>query len=182
MKQSWSEFSLNLRTQKRDSKPFLLIQKQERVLIRAMSTWWLPAVETDSLCSAFIRCGLLYTIECDIASNSSHILPVYDFYSGTHVTGKKVSIEGTCYPFLLTFFHFRLQHPIKHLIKTQLEKDQSRLLLVYFISKRTVFLFKSQFKLLLREIEKKALKTLSERRYHVLSTSVRIKNFLMTQM
>ncbi|UMM12560.1 hypothetical protein L5515_001276 [Caenorhabditis briggsae] len=57
--------------------------------MQIVSNWTLPSIDTSTMCNAFVRCAILYSVECD-----GTVTPVYDFYSHTYIQGRKTLWEG----------------------------------------------------------------------------------------
>ncbi|CAI5438717.1 unnamed protein product [Caenorhabditis angaria] len=54
-----------------------------------VSNWTLPSIDPAKLCNLFIRCAVLYSVECN-----GNVTPVYDFWSHNYIRGKEIKWNG----------------------------------------------------------------------------------------
>ncbi|PAV60214.1 hypothetical protein WR25_21465 [Diploscapter pachys] len=76
----------------RDERDFFAVSRLHPSTLKIISNWSLPAIHPEALCNSFIRCGILYSVEC--TSDSISFSPVYDFYKHIYVSGRKHTIQG----------------------------------------------------------------------------------------
>uniref|UniRef100_A0A8R1HRU2 Olfactomedin-like domain-containing protein n=1 Tax=Caenorhabditis japonica TaxID=281687 RepID=A0A8R1HRU2_CAEJA len=72
---------------------FTCVVERETFNLKIVSNWSLPSIDTSSMCNAFVRCAILYSVECD-----GTIAPVYNFYSHTYIQGKATKWKGLTPP------------------------------------------------------------------------------------
>ncbi|EYC45715.1 hypothetical protein Y032_0419g1130 [Ancylostoma ceylanicum] len=77
---------------RRKGEDYLTASRIQPTSLKVLSSWPLPAVLPSRLCNAFIRCGLLYTVECDV--DHVTVAAVYDFYAHMYVNGKQTVWKG----------------------------------------------------------------------------------------
>ncbi|CAI2310687.1 unnamed protein product [Caenorhabditis sp. 36 PRJEB53466] len=78
---------------RRQDEDILTVSRLNAHNMQIVSNWTLPSINTTSLCNAFVRCAVLYSLECD-----GTVSPVYDFYSHTYIRGNRIKWEGLSQP------------------------------------------------------------------------------------
>lgn len=71
---------------------FLTAARIQPASLKVLSSWPLPAIHPQRLCNALIRCGLLYTVDCQ--DDRVVVSAIYDFYAHMYVNGKQNEWTG----------------------------------------------------------------------------------------
>ncbi|CAJ0595164.1 unnamed protein product [Cylicocyclus nassatus] len=64
---------------RRKGEDYLTASRIQPFSLKVLSSWSLPAVLPSRFCNAIVRCGLLYTVECDV--DNVTVSAIYDFYA-----------------------------------------------------------------------------------------------------
>ncbi|CAA96616.4 Olfactomedin-like domain-containing protein [Caenorhabditis elegans] len=78
---------------RRQDETVLTVSRINFHTMQIVSNWTLPSIDTSTMCNAFVRCAILYSVECD-----GTVTPVYDFYSHTYIQGRTTEWEGLSQP------------------------------------------------------------------------------------
>ncbi|KAK6041995.1 Olfactomedin-like domain protein [Cooperia oncophora] len=72
---------------------FLTATRIEPKSLKIVSVRTLLAITPERLCNAFVRCGTLYTVTCDV--DHVTVAAAYDFHTHMYVNGKQSEWIGT---------------------------------------------------------------------------------------
>ncbi|CAB3407167.1 unnamed protein product [Caenorhabditis bovis] len=77
----------------KSNKNDLIAAKIAATNLKLISQWNLKTLDTSKFCNTFIKCAVLYSVEC--SKKETIIKPIYDFNSSTFISGKSMALNGT---------------------------------------------------------------------------------------